>query len=150
VSIQDQGGFGFLGLHGATSARVSLNRSIPWQISLGSGASRSRLQLAGLHLTSLEVSGGAEQVEVTLPRPTGTVPVRISGGASAVSLHRPSGAAISVDMSGGASSLTVDGQHHSIVGGGVSWRSSDFDSASDRYQLEISGGASNVTVDQRG
>jgi hypothetical protein len=31
----------------------------------------------------------------------------------------------------------------------MSWKGSDYDSAGDRYDFEISGGASNVTIDQR-
>jgi hypothetical protein len=102
-----------------------------------------------VHLTSLQLSGGAKQVDITLPRPSGTVSIRISGGANNITVHRPSGVAARVLMSGGASNLTVDGNHRTVVGGDVSWQSADFGAAADRYEFEISGGASNVTLDQR-
>ena len=52
-------------------------------------------------------------------------------------------------MSGGASNLTVDGNHRSVLGGDVSWDGSDYGTAGDLYDFDISGGASNVSIDQR-
>jgi hypothetical protein len=149
VSIESNSGFTVLGVRSSNHDLVSLNQSVPWNLEVAGGASRQSLDLAGLHLTSLNVSGGASQAEVRLPRPSGTVAVHISGGASSITIHRPSGAAVRVRMSGGASNLTADGTKHSVLGGDVNWQTSDYDSAADRYDLQISGGASNVTVDQR-
>jgi hypothetical protein len=149
VSLQSGSGFNLFGVRGANSARILLNQSITWNVEVAGGASRATLELATIHLSSLQVSGGAQQVDITLPRPTGTVPVRISGGASTIAVHRPSGVAAHVHMSGGASNLTIDGNHRTVLGGDITWESSDYGTASDRYEFDISGGASNVTIDQR-
>jgi hypothetical protein len=149
VSLRSGSGFNLFGVRGANEARISLNQTIPWELELGGGASRDTLELASVQLVSLQLSGGAQQVEITLPRPTGTVPIRISGGASTITVHRPSGVAAQVQMSGGASNLTVDGDHRSVLSGDVSWQSSGYGSASDRYDFQVSGGASNVSIDQR-
>jgi hypothetical protein len=149
VSLQSGGGFDLFGVRGANSARILLNRSITWDVEVAGGASRDTLNLDSLHLTSLQLSGGAQQVDITLPRPTGTVPVRISGGASTMTVHRPSRVAARVHMSGGASNLTIDGNHRTVLGGDVTWESSDYGTAGDRYEFDISGGASNLTIDQR-
>jgi cell wall-active antibiotic response 4TMS protein YvqF len=149
VSIQSRTDWSIFGARSANRARVSLNQSIPWEVEVGAGASRDQLELGSVHLTSLQISGGASQADVTLPRPSGTIAIRVSGGASNITVHRPRGVAARVQMSGGASNLTVDGDHRSVLGGGVSWTTSDYDSAADRYDFEISGGASNVTIDQR-
>jgi hypothetical protein len=149
VALRSGSGFNLFGLRGADDARISLNKSITWDVEVGGGASRNTLELGSVQLTSLQLSGGAQQVEITLPRPTGTVPIRISGGASTITVHRPSGVAAQVRMSGGASNLTVDGDHRSVLSGDISWQSSGYGTASDRYDFDISGGASNVTIDQR-
>jgi hypothetical protein len=148
VSIEGNRGFTLLGVRGSNRDRVSLNQSVPWDLEVGGGASRQTLDLSAMHLSSLNVSGGANQAEVRLPRPSGTVLVHISGGASNITVHRPSGVAARVQMSGGASNLTADGSKHSVLGGDVNWQTSDYDGAADRYDLQVSGGASNVTVDQ--
>jgi hypothetical protein len=149
VSIQSRNGWTIFGVRTSNRARVSLNQSIPWEVEVSAGASRNQLDLGNLHLTSLQLSGGAAQAEVTLPRPSGTIPIQVSGGASNITIHRPSGVAAHVQMSGGASNLTVDGDHRSVLGGDINWKSPGYDAASDRYDFEVSGGASNVTVDQR-
>jgi hypothetical protein len=86
---------------------------------------------------------------LTLPRPTGVVPVRIGGGASNVAIHRPAGVAARLHVAGGASGLVLDGRRLGAVGGGAEWRSSDVAGAADRYEIEIAGGASDVAVATR-
>ncbi|HEX9096857.1 MAG TPA: hypothetical protein VF990_12240 [Candidatus Dormibacteraeota bacterium] len=44
-----------------------------------------------------------------------------------------------------ASNSADDGQLHGV--GDENWQSAGYDGAADAYQVEISGGASNVTVD---
>jgi hypothetical protein len=130
-------------------AEVTLNALIPWDIEIHDGASRLTADLRGLELHSLEVSGGASRVEVMLTQPSGTVPVRILGGASNVAIHRPKGVAAHLRVGGGATNLAFDERRFGAVGGEVSLQSPDYESASDRYDITITGGASNLTVDAR-
>jgi hypothetical protein len=106
-------------------------------------------RLDSLVLRRLSLRGGASQVEVSLPPPRGTVPLSLVGGASAVSLLRPAGAPLRARLRGSASDLTLDGRHYDAIGRDWRWEGPDFAAAADRYDLEISGGASNVTVDTR-
>jgi hypothetical protein len=130
-------------------AEVALNALIPWDIEIHDGASRLTADLRGLELHSLEVSGGASRVEVMLTQPSDTVPVRILGGASNVAIHRPKGVAAHLRVGGGATNLAFDERRFGAVGGEVSLQSPDYESASDRYDITITGGASNLTVDAR-
>lgn len=134
---------------GTLRARVTLNGSIPWEIHVGGGASQVTLRLGQVGLKRLEISGGANHVEATLSKPKGTVPIQISGGATNVTLHRPSGTAARAVMSGGANNLKADGKSYGGFSGEASWRSPDYDGANDRYEIEVSGGAGNVKIDQR-
>jgi DNA-binding MarR family transcriptional regulator len=129
------------------SADVSLNPDVPWQVSLRGGMWKLTADLRLLRLDSLEVSGGASDVEIWLPPVVGTVPVRLSGGASKVALHRPPDTAIRIDMSGGASQLIFDGQRLGAVGGRSHFESPGVAQAPDRYEVRISGGASQITID---
>ena len=149
VTIGGGSELGPFGGRGGTRARVTLNRSIPWEVHVGGGASRASLELGDVQLTRLDVSGGANHVEATLGPPRGTVAIHVSGGATSVTLHRPTGVPARATMSGGANNLTADGRRYNVVGGDVNWRSPDYDSATDRFDVEISGGASSVTLDQR-
>jgi DNA-binding MarR family transcriptional regulator len=144
VSIQYHG---FLFLRRSGPAEITLNGSIPWEIELQNGVSRLQADLRELHLSSLAVTGGASRIDVSLPKPTGTVAVRVSGGASRVTVRRPSTIPVRVHVSGGLSKLSLDGQRSGGISGEVRWESPAFKSASDRYDIDISGGASQVTVD---
>jgi hypothetical protein len=110
------------------------------------GATTETINLAGIHLSSLTLNTGASHDEITLGSPSGTVPLTINGGSLTVHLHRPSGIAASVRVSGGALSLNADGrQMHAI--GNLTYESAGYASATDGYQVEINGGACNVTLD---
>jgi hypothetical protein len=131
------------------AAEVALNGSIPWQIEFRGGLSGLDADLSVLGLGSFEIIGGASRVAVTFPRPSGTVSVRVSGGASDVTIHRPAGVAAQVRVGRGASKLTFDDQHFGAIGGETRLQTPDYEGAADRYDIEVSGGASKLTVDAR-
>ena len=130
-------------------AEVVLNARILWGIEIRDGASGLTADLRGLRLRSFEASGGASRVELTLPRPSGTVPVRVLGGASKVAIHRPEGVAARLRVVGGSTNLAFDEECFGAVGGEVRLQSPHYEGASDRYNITITGGASNVAIDTR-
>jgi len=71
------------------------------------------------------------------------------GGASNVVIHRPDGLATRLLVVGGSTNLTFDAQRFGAVGGEVNLQSPNYDGASERYDITISGGASNVAIDSR-
>jgi DNA-binding MarR family transcriptional regulator len=130
----------------AQSADFALTTAVPWDISLRGGMWKLVADLGVLRVTALEVTGGASDIEVSLPAPVGIVPVRVSGGASEVLLRRPAGTEARAEVNGGASQLVFDGQRLGAVGGRMVLASSGFSEATDRYEIRFTGGASQVTV----
>jgi hypothetical protein len=128
---------------------LQLNSSVPWKIAVNSGASSDVFMLATVRVVSIDVNAGASKEDITVGDPSGTVPITVNGGAPTVNVHRPPGAAASVSVSGGAASLSFDGRQSKAVGT-LTAQTSDYDHASDRYQIRVDGGAANVTVDARG
>ena len=131
------------------TGEVVLNAAIPWHIEVRDGASKLTADLSQLKLDSFEVSGGASKVELTLPRVSGLAPVRILGGASNVVIHRPEGVATRVRIVGGSTNLTFEDQHFGAVGGEVILQSPNYEGTPERYDITITGGASNVAIDTR-
>lgn len=136
--------------HGTHGGDVVLNAAVPWDVEVTGGARRLSVDLEGAHVRSLVVGGGASDVVVSLGHPDGTVPVRIHGGVSKVVLRRPPGAPVRVRIRSGASRLALDDLYFGSVGGETRWQSPDFAAAEDRYDLEIMGGASRLTVSAGG
>ena len=127
-------------------ARIALSTEVPWAIELDGGLTDLTGDLGGVHLTRLDVEGGANHVDLSLPRPQGTVVVRLAGVASSVLFRRPAEIPVAVRIAGGVSHLSVDGQRAEQVAGKRRYVGPDFDSAPDRYELEVLGGASSVKI----
>jgi hypothetical protein len=138
-----QGDSGFAFRSRRFNLQLQINSSVPWKLASNSGASTDTFKLGAVRVTSIEINTGASREDITLGPPAGTVPITIDGGALTVRLHRPSGAAASVVVSGGAVSLDFDG--HQNRGVGNVQESSG--SGSDLYRVEVNGGACTVTMD---
>ena len=125
---------------------IVLSGRVPWAIRARMGMSHVVADLEGLELRGLEISAGASQVEVRLPRPKDEVRVRIGGGASDVELIRPAGVPVRVHIGGGVSKLAIDDFKLGSASGKMDWRSPDYDRVAGRYDVEIGAGASKVTI----
>jgi len=132
-------------------AEIELNASIPWDVEVRGGASRLLADLRGLRLGSLSVDGGASRLEVVLPASSGIVAVVILGGASNVAIRRPEGVAVRLRVDGGATNLKFDEKHIGAAGGELDLRSRGYEDAVDRYDIAVTGGANNMSIEwQRG
>lgn len=129
-------------------AEVELNARIPWDIEVRGGASRLVADLRELRLGSLNIHGGASRLEVVLPAPSGTVVVVVLGGASNVAIRRPEGVAARLRVGGGATNLKFDDRRIGATGDELDLRDRDYDGATDRYDVAVTGGANNVSVDR--
>jgi hypothetical protein len=136
-----------LGLHlFGSSARhltVMLTSRIPWTIRLSGGASHARLDLRELKLTTLDFSGGASQIDLRLGPAKGTVGIHVSGGASNMTVHAPSGSQWNITVTGGVSGLTINGESSGGFGD-FHKQSSGYNGATDRFDIEITGGLSHL------
>jgi DNA-binding MarR family transcriptional regulator len=133
----------------AGQTAIELNPAIPWTVSVRGGATRLRADLAELLLRELELSGGLSHAEVTLPVPTTTVAISLTGGVHDLTIHRPAGAALRVRIRGGVSNLRLDAQRFGAVGGTMSWQTPDYDGATGRYDFRLTGGASTISLDEQ-
>lgn len=145
VGISQNGNFSPFRLFGSNQRhlRVTLNDRIPWTIRLSGGASSVRLDLRELQLSRLEISGGVSDATVQLGLPKGTDGIQISGGVSNLTLRLPSKAQWSLSASGGVSNLKINGTAYSS-GSEFQKQSNGYTGATDRFDLQISGGVSNL------
>jgi hypothetical protein len=125
--------------------RITLSDQIPWSVQIGGGAANLVLDLSHGQLSKLEISGGANRLDAHLPNPKGTVVIRVSGGANNVTMVAPAQSAWRMAVSGGVSAVTVNGASSGNLGGDFQQQSPEYNSATDRFDIEISGGASHVT-----
>ena len=137
---------GALAAFTSRGAKIALSGGIPWTIELQGGLTELDGSLAGVAVSRLDVEDGANHVNLDLPAPAGTVSVRVAGVASSVRLRRPAGAAVGLRVAGGISHLRLDGAKHDQIAGDRRFMSPGYAGASDRYEIEILGGAGDVRI----
>jgi uncharacterized membrane protein len=120
------------------SAQIALNPSIPWEFQVQEGAWRLTADLRDLQLSMVTFEGGASNVDLHLPHPSGTVHIRFGAGATDISVLRPEGVAVRVLARGDFGKLSVDGKSVEATDK-QPFQSPDFARQADRYDIELSG-----------
>jgi hypothetical protein len=136
------------GRHQSTGYVVSvvLNSAVTWSLDLAGGTERTDVDLRGGHVGGIAVTAGSDILDVSLPRPAGTVPFLFAGGASQFLLSLPGGIPVRVTARGGAGFLTVDGQSLTGVAGGTVLTPPGWATATARFDLDATAGVSSLTV----
>lgn len=134
---------------GPAAMSVVLNPDAQWTLRLTGGAQAVTIDLRGGRVAEVDFVAGVSSIDLTLPAPDGTVPVRMGGGASLFAVHAPDGVPVRVTMTGGGGSATVDGASRSGIAGGTVIDAPGWDGATDRYDLDAVAGVSRLTLDRR-
>lgn len=127
---------------------LKLTNKVAWNVRLAGGATTETVDLRGIKLSGLRVTGGVGQLEIWLPRPTGQQTVEISGGASGVRLHLPAGTPTQVGARAGAGTMTIDGVVDSGVGAGQVFTPEDWNENQNRYDVTLLAGVGWLTLDR--
>jgi hypothetical protein len=133
----------------APAVTITLNAGVSWQINLDGGATRTDVDLAGGQLSGIAFNAGSSLVTLALPRPHGTVPVQMVGGASAFQLSLPTGVQARVTAGGGASEVSLEGQQHTGVEGGSVFTTAGWTPGVTGFDIDATAGVSQITVTAR-
>jgi hypothetical protein len=128
---------------------VTLNAGVSWQISLDGGANRTDVDLRGGRLSGIAFNAGSSLVTLVLPRPHGSVPVQMVGGASDFQLSLPAGVQAQVTAGGGASEVSLEGQEHTGVAGGSVFATAGWVPGATGFDIDATAGVSQITVSAR-
>ena len=129
--------------------KVVLNSAVTWSLDLAGGAQRTQVDLRGGKVAGVAVMAGSAVLDVSLPRPSGTLPVLLAGGVSQFRLSLPGGVPVQVTVGGGASSVSVDDQKLTGVAGGTVLTPPGWASATSRFDIDAISGFSQLTVSRR-
>ena len=143
----DQQTEGFTPFQGsAFKLKLELSTSVDWSIQENTGAVRSAMNLAEVHVTSLQINSGASTDDIILGPTSQIVEVQINGGAVTAHVHRPAGTDVKVDVSGAFVNLVVDGTSYHAIGSA----GNGTELGASGYEIKVNGGACTVTVDTAG
>ena len=123
---------------------VGLTTEVPLDLRLDTGASRATLDLRDIRLRSLELHTGASETKVLLPRAAGMTTVRAESGAASLTIEVPVGVAARIRSQMVLGSSQIDQVRFPRAANG--FESSDYGSATNRVDIDISGGVGSVKV----
>jgi hypothetical protein len=125
---------------------IALAADVRWDLRIGSGVDLSTIDLSGARLHSVDLTGGANQIDLTLPRPDGTLTVRMTGGVSRFDVHSAQQVPVRVRVGSGASRVVLDGLSHDGVAAGALFTPDRWAAAVDRIDLDAVAGMFAMTV----
>jgi hypothetical protein len=85
--------------------QILLSNKVTWALLFTGGADEQVVDLTSAKLASIDVNGASRRVRMTLPKPTGTVPVRITGAIG--DLWLSSGSPVRVRVGGGVKTVSA-------------------------------------------
>jgi hypothetical protein len=131
------------------AVKVVLSSAVTWSLDLAGGTQLTRVDLRGAKVAGIAVMAGSDTLDMSLPRPAGTVPLLLAGGVSQFLLSLPAGVPARVTAGGGASFVSLDGQHLTGVAGGTVVTSPGWAAATARYDIDATSGFSRLAVSRR-
>ena len=145
--VTEQGGTVRLSVADRTGpVDIALAADVRWDLRIGSGVDLSTIDLSGARPRSVELTGGAGQIDLTLPRPDGTLTVTMSAGVSRFDVHSALHVPVRVRVGSGASTVVLDGLSHSGVAAGALFTPDHWAATEDRIDVDAVAGMSAMTV----
>ncbi len=132
--------------HSGYAVKVVLNAAVTWSLDLAGGTQLTKVDLRGGKVAGIAVMAGSGTLDMRLPRPAGTLPLLLAGGVSQFLLSLPAGVPAQVTVGGGASSVSLDGQHLTGIAGGTVVTSPGWAAATSRYDIDAISGFSQLAV----
>ena len=134
---------GWEGGFGRSEWRFELARGIPLSLEVQTGASSASLDLRDLTVTDLSLEVGASDSDLILPA-KGQTSARVRAGAAHLAVTVPPGVAARIRTRRGLATVSVDESRFPRTADGFA--SPDFDTATDRMDLDVEAGAADVRV----
>jgi hypothetical protein len=126
------------------SVAVTLDEDVRWRLTVD-GTDRSSVDLSQARLAAVDLSGGSA-LDLTLPRPDGTLTVRMTGGVDRLGLRTAGRVPVRVRVGSGAGRVVLDGAAHNGVAAGAQFTPAGWDRAADRIDVDAVAGMAALTV----
>ena len=130
----------------AAAVDITLNSGVRWSLRAAAGNAESVMNFADSRLAAVEVAGGSRDLELTLPKAAGTLPVRVTRGAGELKINT-AGDPVRLSLREGVGTVVLDGDTDKGNAPGKVFTSKGFDDARNRVSFEATAGFGTLTVD---
>jgi hypothetical protein len=121
---------------------VLLSSKVKWALRFVGGADEQLVNLAAGKISSIDVIGGSRRLELALPTPTGTIPIRLTGAVDELSVRSPADSPVRVRVRSGAKTVAAGERTLRDVKPGSTLTPTDW-KAANRYDVDA---ASRITL----
>ncbi len=136
------------GVTGTVGAEIQLNVKVAWTLRLTGGATEQDIDMRAGGLAGLELAGGASRAVLQLPKPKGTVGLKVTGKVSSLAVRAGAAVPVRFKLSGGADTARVDGRTRKKVKAGTALTSGNWGTAKNRYDVTTSAKLKDVRLDR--
>jgi hypothetical protein len=124
---------------------VVLAAKVRWALRFSGYAETQRIDVSGGQISQIEMVAGMKSAELTLPRPSGTVPLKINGAVDQLVLKSPASSPVRVKVSGGAQTVVAGSKTLKDVAAGSTLTPKGWDTA-DRYDVTAGARITALTI----
>jgi hypothetical protein len=128
---------------------VAISTSVRWTLRFTGGASSLRLALSAGRIRAVDLVSGFALINLTLPKPDGSLRVTMAGGSTDFAVHLVDAAPARVRVAGGAGTVILDGARRTGVAGGTTLAPPTWATAANRYDIDCTAGVSTLSVVHR-
>jgi hypothetical protein len=136
----------YLSAKDTAAITVTLNEAVSWRLDLGGGTKRTVADLRGGQVTGIAVTAGSDVIDLTLPEPRGSVPIKLAAGASQLLLSLPGGVPVRVTAAKGAGEISLDGRDHTAVADGSVFMTPGWAPGTTGFDIDATAGAARIAV----
>jgi hypothetical protein len=133
----------------AASVTVTLNTAVGWRLELASGTKQTIADLRHGQVAGVAITAGSDMLDLLLPAPHGSVPIRLAAGASQLLLSVPHGSAIRITAVKGAGQVSLLGVKHVGVPRGSVFTTPGWAAGLAGFDVDATAGASRLAVTAR-
>jgi hypothetical protein len=137
---------------------VRIAAGVRWDVVVDKGAKQVLLALGSGKVNLVELRGGADLVDVTLPKPAGTQTIRIPVGLATAAVHVPTTVPAKITFGSGAGRAVVDGAQrqgiaagitiYGVNGKGGTGGAAGYNAAKDRLAVDVQAGVGTLSLDR--
>jgi hypothetical protein len=127
--------------------QVVLSTAVRWQLRFSGYADEQQINLSGGKVSSVELIAGMHKAELQLPKPSGTVPVKITGAVDQLALRAPADNPVRVKVGGGATDVVAGSRKLHDIAPGSTLTPKDWKEHADRYDVTMASAIGSLNVE---
>jgi hypothetical protein len=86
---------------------VVLAATVTWSLRFSGYVQEEHVDLTDGQVSAIDMVGAAKHAELLLPKPSGTVPIKVAGAVDALTLQSPAGSPVRIQVGGGAQTVVA-------------------------------------------